>query len=215
MCWPLSSATPPCSTLRARPPGCAAISKTLTWSPASVARTAAVSPAQPAPMTASRFNAAASTLLPVGAHRDPHLAQRRQCDALVQHAEAVDLDLAQQRAVDLRHRQARSLRAPVGRGQERDGLVVGAMRTLGLELHQRAETLAVAPGCLALEQLLRLDVEALELIHRQVDATATRVVTDVADDVGQLHRQAELVRVVERALVAAAEDVGRHLADDA
>ena len=102
--------------------------------------------------------------------------------------------------------------APVGVAEQRERLVVGAVRALGLELHQRREALAVA--C-AFEDLGGLDVEPLQLVHRQVDAAAARVVADVANDVGELHRQAEAVRVVDRRRVRAAEDVGRDLADDA
>ena len=54
------------------------------------------------------------------------------------------LDLAQQRAVDVGHHQPGLLRPPVGLGQQRQRCVVQAMRTLGLESHQRREAIAVA-----------------------------------------------------------------------
>src|SRR6185503_4342330 len=52
---------------------------------------------------------------PCSARRDPQLAQRCQRDAPVEHAIAVARDLVEQRPVDGRHRNARSLRVPVAR----------------------------------------------------------------------------------------------------
>src|ERR1041384_5795660 len=40
-------------------------------------------------------------------------------------------------------------------------------------------------------------VEALELVHRQVDAVLARVLAHVADDVGELEGDAEVARVLE------------------
>jgi hypothetical protein len=57
----------------------------------------------------------------------------------------------------------------------------------------------------ALQDLVRLHVELLQLVHRQVDAAAQRVFADVADDVGELKRQPELVGVL-RGLPGLAED---------
>ena len=122
----------------------------VTWAPAAVASTAAASPAQPAPTTAIAAAAvirdrAGSSPAPVGLHRDPELAHRRQRDALVE---------------DLRSRRPRSRAAGCGRcwpssapasasrrsasAEQRQRLVVGAVRALGLEAHQRGEAIAVA-----------------------------------------------------------------------
>ena len=134
----------------ARPPSCGAISNSVTAWPASRGR-ARRRPGRPSRRRPPPRGAAA--------------AQRsRQCvriaihslrsgvsdDALVQHLEVVGLDLAQQRAVDVGHHQPGLLRPAVGVGQQRERLVVEAVRALGLEAHQRAEALAVAPGRLAL-----------------------------------------------------------------
>src|SRR6185369_16413390 len=176
MCAPLSR-SPPCETTsRARPPGVGAISKSVTWAPARVASTAAASPAQPAPTTAMpsagiTAQRGGSSPAPVRLHRDPELPDRRQRDALVQDGEVVGLDLAQQAAVDVGHHQPRLLRGAIGIAQQRDRLVVGAVRALGLEAHQGREAVAVG----ALEDLGGLDVELLELVHGQVDAVAARV----------------------------------------
>src|SRR5437763_3680075 len=198
MCWPLSRLPPFQTTSRARPPAVGAISNRVTWAPAPVAWTAAARPAQPAPMTAilgagiSRRDADSSAT-PVRLHGDPQLADRRQRDPLVQDGEIVGLDLAQQAAIDVGHHQSGPLRGAIRVAEEAECLVVRAVRTLGLEAHQRREAVAVA----ALEDLGGLDVELLELAHRQVDPVPARIVADVADDVGELHRQAEAVRVLD------------------
>ena len=63
---------------------------------------------------------------------------------------------------------------------------------------------------------MRLDVELLQFADRQVDASPARIVADVANDVGELQRKAETMRVVARCdAIGAAEDAGRYLADDA
>src|SRR5262249_31294622 len=49
----------------------------------------------------------------------------------------------------------------------------------------------------------------------QIDAVLARVLADVADDVGELKRDAEISGVVERARVAIAEDAGGEQSDDA
>src|SRR6201996_901551 len=213
MCWPLSVAASESSSERARPPGMPAVSKTVTSWPACVARTAAARPAQPAPTTATLTERSAAA--PLRLARDPQLAQRRQRDALVQHLEAAGLDLAQQAAIDVAHHQRGPLRVAILGRQQRERLVVEAMRALGLELHQRREAVAVAPGRVALEDLGGLDVELLQLGDRQVDAATARVVADVADDVGELHRETQAMRERHRLRLRAAHDVARDLADDA
>src|SRR5712691_8900333 len=54
-----------------------------------------------------------------GPPRDPELADRRERGALLEHLEAVAGDLVEQRPVDRRHHEARSLCVPVLRRQER------------------------------------------------------------------------------------------------
>src|SRR3954463_1490907 len=77
--------------------------------------------------------------------RDPELAQRRERDAPVEHLEAVGADLAQERAVDRRHDEARALVAAVLGRELRLGLRVISIGALGLELHEAAEAVARAP----------------------------------------------------------------------
>ncbi|MNV94901.1 hypothetical protein D3C71_1897410 [compost metagenome] len=57
----------------------------------------------------------------------------------MQHLEVLVFDLAQQGAVDAGHHQAGLLRAAVGVRQQGQGLVVQAVRALGLKPHQRRE----------------------------------------------------------------------------
>src|SRR5450432_3979833 len=159
MCMPLSSAAPCDTTPRARPPAAGAISKSVTRAPHRLASTAAASPAQPAPTMATCSRVVTrerlrSSTAPVRPHCDPELPDRRERDALMQHGEVVGLDLAQQLAVDVGHHQPGLLRAPVAVVEESDSLVVGAVRPLGLEAHQRGEAVAVT----TLEQIRGLDV---------------------------------------------------------
>ena len=44
---------------------------------------------------------------------------------------------------------------------------------------------------------------------REIDAVAPRVFADVADDVGELERDAEVVRILQRLPVCVAEDLRR------
>ena len=129
----------------------------------------------------------------------------------MQHLEVVVFDLAQQGAVDAGHHQPRLLRAAVRRGQQGQGLVVQAVRTLGLKAHEGGEAL----GIHTVEDFVRLDVELLQLAHRQVDAPAPGVFAHVADDVGELQRLAQGVGVVGGLLLRLAEDARRHFAHDA
>src|SRR3989344_4852532 len=156
-------------TGRARPPTVRAASNTVTWRPACPWAMAAAMPAQPAPMTATFMDAGPRLRHPaerLHLPRQPELAQRREADALVQHLEVLVLDLAQQGAVDVGHHQAGLLGAAVGIGQQGEGLVVQAVRTLGLKAHQRGE----AVGIRALQDLVCLHVELLQFADRQVDA---------------------------------------------
>src|SRR4051812_42304748 len=196
MCWPLSVAAVPASSDRARPPGIGADSTRVTSWPAWRDRTAAASPAQPAPTMAILIGAPVaaaercekghstaegrparsarrrSVAAPLRLAGDPELAQRGQRYPLVQHLEAAGLDLAQQAAIDVADHQRRLLARAVGLGQQREGLVVEAVGALGLEFHQGRETVAVAPGRLPAQDLVRLDVELLHLGDRQGGAAA-------------------------------------------
>ena len=133
----------------------------------------------------------------------------------MQHLEAPALDLPQQGAIDAGHHEPGPLRASVRLGQQRKRLLVQGLGAVRLEAHQGGEALAVAPRRLPVQQLLGLDVETLQLVQRQVDPTAPGVVANVANDVGQLHRKTQAVRIGDGAVVGPTEDVAGDLADDA
>src|SRR3954468_18249801 len=157
MCCPLSSRTSRPSgsgrvRLRARPPNCRDASCSVTAWPARTASTPAASPAQPPPTTATFIGPVSKPAQGLDLPGEPELAHRCEAHALVQHLEAVALDLAQEGAVDAGHHQARLLAAPVLRREQREGFVVEAVRAIGLELHQRAEAVGVG----ALGDLVRL-----------------------------------------------------------
>ena len=124
----------------------------------------------------------------------------------MQHLEVFVLDLAQERAVNAGHHQPGLLCAPILGGQQRQGLVVQPVGAFGLEAHECRETL----GILALEDFVRLHVELLQLVHRQVDAPAQGVLAHVADDVGHLQRLPEAVCVVGGRRFLLAEDARCH-----
>src|SRR4051794_11955364 len=127
MCWPLSSRTSRPSgrgkaRLRARPPNCREASCSVTAWPARTASTPAASPAQPPPTTATFMAPDSKPAQGLDLPGEPELAHRREAHALVQHLEAVVLDLAQERAVDAGHHQARLLAAPVFGREQRERL---------------------------------------------------------------------------------------------
>ena len=95
--------------------------------------------------------------------------------------------------------------------QLRQRLVVEGMGALRLKAHQGLEAFAVTPRRFAAQDVVRLHVELLQLVHRQVDAATARVFAHVANDVGQLHRLAQAMRIGQSRRLAAAEDVARHL----
>ena len=97
---------------------------------------------------------------------------------------------------------------PVDLRQQIQGLVVQAVGPARLKLHEFDEAI----GLTALEDLVGLDIKLLQLVHRQVDATAQGIFTNIPDDVGELQGQAEFVGVVCGLLLRLAENVGCHFA---
>ena len=65
------------------------------------------------------------------------------------------------------------------------------------------------------ENVARRHVEVLQFVDGQIDAATSRIFTDIADDVGELEGEAEIVRVLERLAILVAEDLGREQADHA
>ena len=103
------------------------------------------------------------------------------------------------------------MRAAIGWRQQGQGLVVGAVGAFGLEAHQRHKAVRV----FAVQNLVRLHVKLLQLVDGDVDASAHRILAHIADDVGELEGQAQLVRVLRGGVLGLAKDMRRHLAHHA
>src|SRR5207245_6173404 len=86
---------------------------------------------------------------------------------------------------------------------------VGLTGAAGLMGHQPREPVTVPP----LDQILLADAELLEVLPGDVDPPGPRVDADVAHDVRELQRGAELHRVVARARIGVAEDLDAAEAD--
>src|SRR5579864_849374 len=166
MCWPLSRSTPSMATRRARPPRLREDSNTSAPTPRSASATAAARPAQPAPMTATRFMLTRNSGGHPGLPRDPELADRRERRALHQDAVAVARDLAEQRAVDRGHHQPGTLRAAVLGRQQGERFVVAARGAFRLEADETREVFGMA----RIQDIGRGDVETPEFVHRDIDA---------------------------------------------
>src|SRR5262245_12083635 len=129
-------------TRRARPPRTLPCSNSATRTPACASVTAAAQPAQPPPITATEgavlfIDASSESSASLcRLQRDPQLAQRRERDALIQHAIAVAFDLIEQRSVDRRHDEARTLCRARFRRQKGERAFVPFASPFHLERHQ-------------------------------------------------------------------------------
>ena len=85
-------------------------------------------------------------------------------------------------------------RSSAGRAVDRAPVEVA--RALALERDQPPHRIGHPAG----RQILDRAAGGREVLERQVDAAALEVVLDVAEDVGQLQRDAEVQRVVARPL---------------
>src|SRR5262249_766181 len=108
--------------------------------PAAASVTAAAQPAQPPPTTATRapsteVRAVSATACRVP--RDPELAQRCQRDPAIEHAIAVAFDFIEQRPVDRRHDDPRTLCGAILGRKRVERTRVPATRAGDLVLHQR------------------------------------------------------------------------------
>ena len=90
------------------------------------------------------------------------------------------------------------------------GAFIVAAGTVDLKAHQGVEGGAAAAG----EQVGFAVAEAGEFVGGQIDAAAVGVFAEVAEDIGELHGDAELFGVGE-GVAAEADDVAHHQADDA
>ena len=99
-------------------------------------------------------------------------------------------------------------------GQQGQGLVVGLLGAVDLKAHERIKALGKVglAALAALDELVRLDVELLQVVDRQIDATTHGVFAHVANDVGELKGQPQLVRVGSGLGVGLPKNAGRHFA---
>src|SRR5581483_6622426 len=81
-------------------------------------------------------------------------------------------------------------------------LGVKATSARSLELHQAAELVAVH----AAQDVVFRDAEAPEVLQGQINAAARGVLAHVADDVGELERDTQVLGVIASARIAVAED---------
>src|SRR5450631_1173573 len=151
-----------------------------------------------------------TSILPRRFPRDPRLVQRCERDATVENAKSVALDLGEQRAIHGGHHQPRALGAPVTPGERRERLRIEGPRAFDLVRHQRQES----GRELAPEDVRIADAETPQFVLRQIDAAALRVLADVADDVGELERDAEFAGIRSRGGFFVTEYLRRQQSDN-
>src|SRR6202040_1055777 len=138
--------------------------------------------------------------------RQPRFTQWSEREAAVENVKAIVLDLVEQRAIDCSHDQAGTLRPAIDRRQRGESLGVELASTLHLKRHQWLEPRTDA----MLQQLGAGNPESLHFVLRQIDAAATRVFADIADDVGELKGDSKIACVDAGGEVGIAEDLRRH-----
>src|SRR5439155_21098707 len=82
-------------------------------------------------------------------------------------------------------------------------------RAAALELEQTANR----GGDVAAGEIVDGAAGGAEILERQIDATSTQIVLDVAHDVGELERDAEIQRVIAGGIARAAEDLDANQTD--
>ena len=147
------------------------------------------------------------------AERDRELPVGGQRDARAEHLKPPGLERLEQCPVRASHDLGGEEAGRVGGGQRGPGLFVILACARRLCRHQLDESGRIAPR----GEILRADVEAAQILLGQVDAPRTRVDLDVAQDIRELQRDAEVHRVIAGAGIAVAEDLdarepdgGRH-----
>ncbi len=76
-------------------------------------------------------------------------------------------------------------------GQQIQSFLIQAVRTIRLELHQRYKALRRN----TVKYFMRFHIELLQLGYRQVNASAQSIFAHITDDVRQLKRLAQRMRV--------------------
>src|SRR4051794_23248999 len=195
MCCPLSTSWPVSRSAKAvaRPPRRDRPSSTSTRAPRWVRRTAALNPANPAPMTTTsgplRSITSAPQPLPQG---DQRLARLRDTSAGREHVVAAALDPLQGFEINRAHDFGRNQTLAIGARPRINRALVKLPRPPALELEQRPHRRCDDAG----GEIVDGAAAGGEIIERQVDAAALEIAPHVAQDVGQLQRDTEVQRVV-------------------
>src|SRR3954467_13884736 len=205
MCCPLSTSWPVSRSAKAvaRPPRRDRPSSTSTRAPRWVRRTAALNPANPAPMTTTsgplRSITSAPQPLP---ERDQRLARLRDASAGREHVVAAALDPLQGFEIDRAHDFGGDQALPIGARPRVDRPLIKFPRPAAPEFEQGPHRGRDDAG----GEIVDGAAAGGEIVERQVDAAALEIAPHIPQDVGQLQGDAEVQRVVAGALVAAAPD---------
>src|SRR3954471_16484281 len=156
-------------------------SRSVTWWRSSASRVAAASPAKPPPTTTTRISARERAQLRRSelADRDRHLLAARHLRSAVPDVEPRALELLEEGIVDVAHDLGNHELAALGAADGGAGAQVVRAGALRLELHHASEAGPIPAG----EQVLFGDAERAQVLGRQIDAAAARVLGHVAEDV--------------------------------
>ena len=123
--------------------------------------------------------------------------------------EAARVEFVEQRAVDAAHGLGWPQDVAILGGEQACRGLIANPRALGVERQQQPDLL----GHLAVAQARGMHVHALEVFARQVDAAGLGVLADVAQHVGELHRDPHLAGVLERVGAARFQHAHQQQAD--
>src|SRR3954451_4038510 len=195
MCWPLSTSSPVSRSAKAvaRPPSRDRASSTSTRAPRPVSRTAALNPANPAPITTTSGPRPSITSAPQPLpQRDQRLARLRDASAGREHIVAAALDPLQGFEIDGAHDFGRDQAFSIGAWPRVNRPLVKLARTPALELEQRPHRRRDDAG----GEIVDGAAAGGEIVERQIDAAALEIAPHIPQDVRQLQRDAEVERIV-------------------
>src|SRR3954447_10197917 len=171
MCWPLSTRSPVSRSANAvaRPPSRDRASSTSTRAPRRVRRTAALNPANPAPITTTSAVPGSITSAPQPLpQRDQRLARLRDTSAGGEHVVAAALDPLQGFEIDRAHDFGGDQTLPIGARPRVNRPLVKLARAPALELEQRPHRRGDDAG----GEIVDGAAAGGEIVERQVDAAA-------------------------------------------
>src|SRR5262249_10938091 len=133
--------------------------------------------------------------------RDDRAVRPRYANASAEDVVSSTFDTLQDAVVDAAHDLGGHETAGVDTRQLRRRATIEVAGTVAFETQQGRNRV----GDDTASQIGLVHTEPTQIFHRQVDATATEIDADVSNDVRQLERHAETLRVGLRALIAVAE----------